>query len=850
MVLPTNGAAQAQDGPPGWSQPVNLSKSGATSQARLFIRPNNRYQALWLDRFNGLTGDTFDGKSWSAPAPITIALLPANVMPEMISDSNGGIHAFWQASDGSLMHSLLAATAKTWTLPDQAAVQATAFSLAVSAKGDLFLATLRANPAQTGAGGQKTPVADVPSGIYLRRWLNGTWVLPQAVFTSTYYRLITAEQARLSLASSGDGRVALAWQDPREGQLLFAESGDSGKTWSQPEALGGSGHRPDTALLAFLPDGSGLRLWRDPAAGGACPWFQQNRTSAGWQAAQVVFSQSSSTCPDGGRILSYSAGLLWVWGEGSNRVGLTAWAADKSAWTLPSYLSFSFRDTAGGQSPQMMTLNDLRLSLAGDQIGVTGIDSIGADVWATLAEASAVDLVSAPPSPWQTPQLVTQNVPQIGDLALTIDSKGLTHIIWSQGNTPSGATTGLYYARGDGKNLPRPVPIVQAAQNEMARQPALLVDGQDRLHLAYSGGQNGEIFYSRSEAAQAGSASGWLTPKLVSYTPGAAWPRIGLAPDGQLYIVFVIRFNEGRGVYWLRSGDGGETWSQPALAFDAAAAGWAGAGRLALAFGPDSRPQIVFEKTSLPGDWPVQGLFYTRALPQADPLKFSPPEQVAAAGNHNPRVVSAGGQIQLVYAGKLGLESRRLDRGAVDSAWGGVERLSGWQALSGEPVWDLTADAQGAHLAGLLADASGLRYSAGQNATATTPDVGWPRTDSFYFLQAGTLTNLAAAAAQQNGGWLALVWVNTSEKGAQLTLALRSIPQTSAPAAPIVIPTAVPTPGPTATPLPPVPTPTRDLNAAQPSRALPADPMVLGGGLAAVLVGVGVVGYLVMKNRR
>jgi hypothetical protein len=285
--------------------------------------------------------------------------------------------------------------------------------------------------------------------------------------------------------------------------------------------------------------------------------------------------------------------------------------------------------------------------------------------------------------------------------------------------------------------------------------------------------------------------------------------------------------------------------------FDGAAAGWVGVGRPALAFGPDSSVQIVFEKVSLPGEWPVQGLFYTRALPQAADLKFSPPEQVAGAGNHVPHLAVMGGQMQLVYIAKSGLEGRRLDLGAAGSAWGGIERVAGWQTgTSGDPVFGLAVDAQTAHLVGPLADASGLRYSAGQNAAQAGQDMSWVQPDNFYFLQTGTVTNLATAAAQQNGGRLALVWVNTAEKGAQLNLALRSIPQVTTPAAPVVIPTSVPTPGPTATSVPPAPTPTRDLNGVTPGRALPADPMTLGGGLAAVLVVVGVLGYLAVKNRR
>jgi hypothetical protein len=500
--------------------------------------------------------------------------------------------------------------------------------------------------------------------------------------------------------------------------------------------------------------------------------------------------------------------------------------------------------------------------------------------------ATPASPTGTPGSPWQTPMQLAQDTPQIDGLALVVDSQGRAHAVWSQGDDPSGPTTSLLYSRLDSQGATSTVRIAQAGQGEMARQPSMLVDGQDILHLAYSGGESGEIFYSHAEAALAGSAGGWLTPKAASYAEGAAWPQIGLSPDGLLYIVYAVPFNEKRGIYSLRSADGGETWSTPALVFDAASADWQAVGHVALAIDPDGNLQIVFEQASLPGEWPVQGLYYTVGSASGNILSFIPPKAIASAGSRNPQLALAGNLLHLVYDGQVGLESRRLNLSAEGSDWGAVEHLNGWQfGLGGEPEFGLAADAQNAHLFSPLSDGSGLHYSAwmsaAQNGWTYPPEgVNFPEASLSSSLEAiataarssaGNLApkdlaatataiwskgvnppvaNMAAAAACLNGGWLAFAWVTQWETGMQMFLVLRSTPKTTLPVHPALIPTITPTPAPTLTAAPPAASPTPNLNITVTGNSLPLNPMYLGGGLAALIVMLSLTGYWFLKGRR
>jgi hypothetical protein len=104
--------------------------------------------------------------------------------------------------------------------------------------------------------------------------------------------------------------------------------------------------------------------------------------------------------------------------------------------------------------------------------------------------------------------------------ALAVDASARVHLVWSQGGEADGPATSLFYTGLEGQLLTQAVQIVAAPGGEMARQPDLLVDGEDRLHLVYSGGEFGEIFYTSADAALAASAGGWLPPTILSYAPG------------------------------------------------------------------------------------------------------------------------------------------------------------------------------------------------------------------------------------------------------------------------------------------------------------------------------------------
>jgi hypothetical protein len=340
----------------------------------------------------------------------------------------------------------------------------------------------------------------------------------------------------------------------------------------------------------------------------------------------------------------------------------------------------------------------------------------------------------------------------------------------------------------------------------------------------------------------------------------------------------VIEVNELRGVYWLRSGDGGRTWSDPAQILDAAAVRLAGGGPTRRwPSQPMAVVHVVFEQASLPGTWSTRGLFYTHAYPSPeDGLTFDLVLPVGPAGARDPQLVDAGGTLHLVYQGVMGLETRRLDLFEPEVGWLAVEYLAGWQySIAGPMPFALAADAQNAHLLGPLTDAPGLRYSAWLGEARTgwtnppetvdlTPPIVEPLPQAEEIPedegQAVPQTPIEpeeyeppvhmAAAARFNGGWLAAAWAGPSESGLGLHLSIRRVPETSPGDLPPIPPTRTLTPTVTPTPEPPPATPTPELNLPAPEPALPINPLYLAGGLSAFVV-LWVLGfYLIVKNRK
>jgi hypothetical protein len=166
-----------------------------------------------------------------------------------------------------------------------------------------------------------------------------------------------------------------------------------------------------------------------------------------------------------------------------------------------------------------------------------------------------------------------QRVPGIADDALppylVADQNRTVHAFTSQWVGVDNPQFAVMYTKWSlNEGWASPVDILLSPIKE-ARVMGALLDKTGIMHLIFFGGDQmgGDIYYSRAPAVFADRATAWSTPLIVgkeAIDPNTA-ALVGDI-DGNLIIVYSGNL-EGNGVYFVRSSDSGDTWSDPSTVF-------------------------------------------------------------------------------------------------------------------------------------------------------------------------------------------------------------------------------------------------------------------------------------------
>lgn len=158
---------------------------------------------------------------------------------------------------------------------------------------------------------------------------------------------------------------------------------------------------------------------------------------------------------------------------------------------------------------------------------------------------------------WGETVLVGSGVDNHGGPALTMDSKGIFHIIY-----------GAHHGKFQYRRSAIPYNISEWSEVDsvgvFSTYPSLVVDDKDRLHLAYRGGAMPRrlMYQSRDENGNWSQAVELVHPPVDSgYTQYGN--SLFISSDGILHLTFHIYDvvpPGGKSVGYLRSRDGGETW--------------------------------------------------------------------------------------------------------------------------------------------------------------------------------------------------------------------------------------------------------------------------------------------------
>lgn len=652
-----------------WWEPRPVSLPVATTP-RIVSDAAGRVHALWIQVAKQQeTGEQVpepllysqlapDGASWSSPATLAESALVFDV----VADVSGAVHLAYLltretlASPAGVYYQQIGPDGAGWTAP-----------VLVHSSRYLRLLTLESAHLRLAAGGT--------GDIYI------TWDDAR-------------RERSLLVHSSNGGRT---WQAPVEvgdpegksarSRLIVPPSGDALVLWEPGSAVGACTlyQAPASAVLDGSA-GAGQRVLEGLAS---CPTDEQ-------------FLPLAERRGDGQ--------VLMIAGAGSDALTLALWDGERWSEPVRWSQAFEDVEMGrnvylGGLQGTLIQIP----GAASDDTSGWALVGIGTDdsgnVWAASSQEGNLGLVFAGPPPWSAPVSISggEGIPSLP--VIELDSEGTTHVMWSEAASPEEPGTALYYSRWDGAQWTIPTSVLQSPEGK-ADQPDLVAAGQ-RLHAVWSGGLGGEVFYSRSFVGDAYAATGWDEPKLLPAPGGvASWPDLVAGPDGSLHVVYAVPVNEGRGIYYTSSFDEGETWSDARQVFDAQAAGWTVVDYPRAAVDLAGLLHVVWVRAALPDSGQPQGIYYARSADGGE--TWTEPVGMVGAGYGWPQIVAAApGQVHLAWGGQNRSEPAwhcwSSDGGAT---WSRPEWAPGLRELLAPA--GLVADGAGAvYLLGLQEDGTG-----------------------------------------------------------------------------------------------------------------------------------------------
>ena len=384
----------------------------------------------------------------------------------------------------------------------------------------------------------------------------------------------------------------------------------------------------------------------------------------------------------------------------------------------------------------------------------------------------------------------------------------------------------------------------------LAGQPALTMDNRDRIHAVWSSGTTGSIYYAWAYARDFTTAAAWSNPiALPQAASTSSWPDVVIGPSTETAnVIYAAPYNEKRGIYFTRSDNSGTTWwLTPTLVFDAAAAQWDSVDKPRLVFDPSANVlHAIWLRANLPNSFSPRGVYYARSTDGGE--TWSQP-QVLMAGQVDWPQLALTGPGELVAAWTetapadqtdgntpLSVASTTSTNGGLQ--WTDPNQVRGFERVSG-PI-DLVSDYGGkAYLGGV-----GLA-SNGESAAIYTEWAAqqWAQSESAPLNQnAATGNSMAIALSPETGQLVALMrlWVFDQQNRGLFQIAAmnREVQVTSTTPTPVVTSVLTPTPLPTVTPLPTAtPRPLLPDNTQLPKTVRPeTNPLILGSLLAAIIV--------------
>ncbi len=603
----------AQASTQGWAPPVNVSRTGGATDPAIVVDSKGVKHAIWVDIYNGFMVSEDSGNGWTEPKAVKFPFSPivntfsntkpVYVIPKLIDDGNGRIHAFW-IGDRNILYEANVSEAYfgrvgSWTGRRGLSDLAIAMDVSMDGNGVIHIVYIHNIDLYSGV-----------AGIYYRT-LTRSFALsnPVELVASPYFRSITADSANLNIATAQAGdatSVYVAWDNQPRNRVSVIESTDGGKTWGEAMIVDG----PEVSAGPVLPrdikvgasGSNAVVVWQVDQPGNNCLQNYKWTNDAGqtWQAQQRMLT-SIQGCADENQFLSGSNGVLLLMTKILGQVYLHAW--NGSRWSDPQLQEIltSFIDQ---QTYNLVNLSGQSITMSPDNtLTVVGYDTgPGGDIWQTSRQITSVDSWFSTQNAWTLPVSVSSSAANNFANGLVVDRHGFVHFLWSQvGTSADGGNNGtLAYSRWDGNHWSTPLAVVDSPGISVS-SPSVSYSN-NKLYVVFSNQISGDIEFTSATSGQAIDSKAWSDVTALPVPRRAAdSPQIAAAPDGSLFVVYSVPINENRGIYVVRSTDGGATWSSPAMVFDAAKANWPVVDYPQLVISDAQHLHLLFTQYAQPG---------------------------------------------------------------------------------------------------------------------------------------------------------------------------------------------------------------------------------------------------------
>jgi len=217
---------------------------------------------------------------------------------------------------------------------------------------------------------------------------------------------------------------------------------------------------------------------------------------------------------------------------------------------------------------------------------------------------------------WSVPFSLYEQPTDSWDPAIAADSSGRVHVVWGESLAPSSATGNMIlYRYWDGQSLSPPNDILVAPDGLESRswKPDLAVSSDGQLHLFWIGGFGSYVYYTSARADEAMSAAAWSKPAKLGDDAGSV--HVVIDENNKMHVVFTVPNGQDQGIYYLYSEDGGQSWSLPRLIPDTRVDPESDIRNGRLAVGDDGTIHVAWWWIE---EFPPKGVFYIRSTDGGD----------------------------------------------------------------------------------------------------------------------------------------------------------------------------------------------------------------------------------------